>query len=161
MALVSDFKQTMVLTNFSDFNRLSFFNSFKYIISFSFFLVSGLPPFLLFLYKYMLLTQILSSGYFIVIIFIILMNVLSLSYYLKIIKTILFEESNVLAVNKLSYVNNTLNKNLINEKSVLLEFSLYLLFIIFFSIALFVYFGEIETFLTDNSKNFLSATFIF
>ena len=159
MSSTVDFKQFSALTNFSDFNKLAFSNFFKYIISLSFFFISGLPPFLLFLYKYFLLTQAASSGYFIVVIFIILMNVLSLIYYLKIIKTILFEESNDLSVIKPIIINNIKNNNVINKENLLLEFSLFLSLIIFASIYLFVYFDTVEIFILNHSNNFFLAGF--
>jgi NADH-quinone oxidoreductase subunit N len=161
MSSVADLKQFSTLSNFSDFNKFAFFDFFKYIISISFFFISGLPPFLLFLYKYFLLIQVLSSGYFIAAVFVILMNVLSLIYYLKIIKTILFEENNNLGITKINYIESKNDAYLFNEKTVLLEFSFYLFIISFFSIFLFIYFNDVEIFITKYSKNFFLSPYFF
>lgn len=47
-------KNPVSISQFSELVYLNDFN-FKYVVSFSFFFMSGLPPFLLFLYKYYLL----------------------------------------------------------------------------------------------------------
>ena len=161
MSSIADMKQFNVLVNFSDFNKLEFFGYFRYLISFSFFLISGLPPFLLFLYKYILLTQALASGYFVVVVFIIFMNVVSLVYYLRIIKTILFEEKNVLSFTKSKFINTKFDKDTFNEKKMLIDFNLYLVFILFFSIFLFFYFSDIEVFVACNTENYLLHQFVF
>jgi NADH-quinone oxidoreductase subunit N len=142
----------VTLINFSDFNKLVSFSNFKYVISFSFFFISGLPPFLL-----ILLVKALSSGYFLVVIFMILMNVLSLTYYLRIIKTILFEEKNNFSFTKFRYIDVKLSKRA--QLGIIADFILCLLFIIFFSIVLLLYFNEIEFFISQNSTNFLFAKF--
>lgn len=161
MSSVADIKQFNVLVNFSDFNKLVSFTYFKYLISFSFFLISGLPPFLLFLFKYVLLVQVLASGYFVVVVFVIFMNVISLTYYLRIIKTILFEEKNVLSSIKLKYINDKFDKDMFNEKKMLIDFNLYLIFILFFSIYLFVYFSDIEVFIAYTSESYFVAELVF
>jgi NADH:ubiquinone oxidoreductase subunit 2 (subunit N) len=78
------------VTNFSDFNYFYSY-SFKYVIVLSFVFISGLPPFLLFFYKYYLLLNIFHTSNYLVVLYIILLSVLNLVYYLKIIKSVLFE----------------------------------------------------------------------
>ena len=108
-----------------------------------------------------MLTQTLFSGYFIVIIFIIFMNVVSLIYYLRIIKSVLFEEKNDVSVMPLKFVN-ILNENESEDDVRILEdFNSYLSWVVFFSLYLFVYFDEIQIFVTTNSENFLAGIYLF
>lgn len=159
MSIISDAKHYGTLVNFSDFNKFFFSSSYKLAISFSFFFISGLPPFLLFVYKYILLTQMLLSGYFVVVVFMVFMNVVSLIYYLRIIKTILFEENNSISFDTLKFINENYEKNFKSDLEILRDFSFYLSLTIFFSIYLFVYFDEIQSYLIDNSENFLNLKY--
>lgn len=52
--------------------------------------MSGLPPFLLFFYKYYLLLWLFAANHYFIVVYLLVLNVLSLVYYLKIIKSVLF-----------------------------------------------------------------------
>jgi NADH:ubiquinone oxidoreductase subunit 2 (subunit N) len=157
MSVVVDPMQYNTLSNFSDFNRITLFTGFRQAISISFFFVSGLPPFLLFVYKYIMLTQITISNYFLVVIFMIILNAIALVYYLRIIKAMLFEEKNAVSVTATEYIVDDMKKNYNDTYNITLDFILYLFFAVYISAYLFLYIDEIQNYLNGNSsENYLN-----
>lgn len=157
MSVVVDPMQYNTLSNFSDFNRITLFTGFRQAISISFFFVSGLPPFLLFVYKYIMLTQIAISGYFLVVLFIIILNAVALVYYLRIIKAMLFEEKNAISFTSSEYIIDDIKKNYNDTYNITVDFILYLFFALYISAYLFFYIDEIQNYLNGNySENFLN-----
>ena len=47
------------------------------------------------------------------------------------------------------------------KKKMLIDFNLYLIFILFFSVYLFVYFNDIEVFIAYNSESYFVAELVF
>ena len=147
MSVIVDPIQYDTLSNFSDFNRIIFFSGFRQAISISFFFISGLPPFLLFVYKYIMLTQIAISGYFLVVLFIIILNAVALVYYLRIIKAMLFEEKNAISFTSSEYIIDDIKKNYNDTYNITVDFILYLFFaIVHFCLFVFLYWWNSKLF---------------
>jgi NADH:ubiquinone oxidoreductase subunit 2 (subunit N) len=90
--MFSSFSSYDNFLNVSFFTDLGFLfkddNFFKFLFSFSLLAISGLPPIIIFFYKYSIFLTLFFSNYFIFTSFIIVLNIISIVYYLKIIKNV-------------------------------------------------------------------------
>lgn len=115
----SSFLHISTITNFSDIGYiLQNETLLKILVTIALFSISGLPPLVLFLFKYLMLYSLFLNIYYIIILFLILLNVISAIYYFKVISNIwIFEINN----EELEYNNSShnffifeYNKNLLN-----------------------------------------------
>jgi NADH-quinone oxidoreductase subunit N len=83
---VSPFMGMSAATNFSDIGFFTKNNLFlKIITSFSLLSISGLPPLILFIYKYIIFLNLLINYYSLFVLAIIILNVISITYYLRVL----------------------------------------------------------------------------
>src|SRR5579872_2469304 len=75
---------------FNDLNLYFSYNmSLKLLITVCFLLISGVPPFILFIFKYLILSQIFSTGNYVFLLIIFIFNTgVSSAYYFKILNDI-------------------------------------------------------------------------
>lgn len=157
--MFSSFSSFINLLNVSFFTDLGFLfkedNFFKFIFSFSILAISGLPPIIVFLYKYTIFLTLFFSNYFIFTSFIIILNIISIIYYLKIIKNIWVPDRNF---SDLKFKNDTIelfeHEFYTNKKLVLIENII--LFTIAINLFFIVFFDFINQYLL-----YLILTFIF
>jgi NADH-quinone oxidoreductase subunit N len=86
---ISAFSSVLNVVNFSDIGFLFKDNFFiKTIVTFSLLSISGLPPLILFLYKYLIFLNFFINKYYIIAICVIILNVISIIYYLRLLSDI-------------------------------------------------------------------------
>ncbi len=133
---ISSFLSISTITNFSDIGYiLQNETLLKILVTISLFSISGLPPLILFLFKYLMLYNLFLNSYYIIVLFLILLNIISVIYYFKIISNIWVFEIN----------NEELKYNLSSHNFFIFEYSIYLLkYLINF---IFIFIGLIIFFL--------------
>lgn len=92
----SSFLFNITITNFSDIGYvLQNETLLKILVTISLLSISGLPPLILFLFKYLMLYNLFLNLYYIIVLFLILLNIISVIYYFKILSNIwVFEINN-------------------------------------------------------------------
>lgn len=140
-----DFELFDITSNiyFNDLGSILKYNySLKILITFCFILMSGIPPFITFIYKYGIFVQMFNSGNFIFLIIILILNIISFAYYFKIIVDIwFFDTENIKKANvarkrdwKFSSEKNYLTKNSNTFYSFSFLIGLLYLFYVYFDI---------------------------
>lgn len=129
-------KQPLIFPNLSLMTKETTFVS-KLILSVLILLISGLPPFFLFLYKYLLLLNLLVVDYKILVFFLIVINLISFYYYLNFVRYFWVHDKNENYTKEVVLTNYANTSNNIDIFSILVFFIFIILFI--FTIFFFDY----------------------
>jgi len=85
----SSFIQVSTIINFSDIGFALQKETFlKLLMTISLFTITGLPPLIIFIFKYLILYNLFINSYYLIVFIIMLLNIISAVYYFKIIISI-------------------------------------------------------------------------
>lgn len=117
-------------------------NIFKFILSFYFLILSGLPPLFLFVYKYVIFLHFFVLNYIAVVIAVVFINLFSFYYYLNVIRFIWVDENSIE-----TYINGEISFNnpYLTNKETYYEIIDLFFFIIFIFLLTIVCFDLIYT----------------
>lgn len=127
-------KQPLIFSNLILMAKESTFIS-KLTLSILIILISGLPPFFLFLYKYLFFLNLLVAGYKILVFFLIVINLISFYYYLNFVRYFWVHDKNE------NYNKEVLLANYSNISNNIYFFSIsvFFLFVILFIFTIFFF----------------------
>lgn len=140
----SSFLDNLTIINFSDVGYiLQKETLFKVLVTISLFSISGLPPLILFLFKYLMLFDLFLNFYYIIVLLLILLNIISVIYYFKIVSNIwVFEINNEqLKFNFNNYNFFVFEYNIKLLRYIITCFFIFVCLVIYF---LFMYFDDIH-----------------
>jgi NADH-quinone oxidoreductase subunit N len=140
---VSTFMPVSTITNFSDIGFALQNETFlKLLMTLSLFSITGLPPLIVFIFKYLILYKLFLNFYYVIVLLIIVLNIISAVYYFKIIINIWVIEINI---ENLKYIKNNFNffNFEYNSKFIYSLLQLTFIFICIVILILFKYFDDI------------------
>jgi NADH:ubiquinone oxidoreductase subunit 2 (subunit N) len=86
---ISTYMPVSTITNFSDIGFALQNETFlKLLMTISLFSITGLPPLIVFILKYLILYNLFLNFYYVIVLMIMLLNIISVVYYFKIIVNI-------------------------------------------------------------------------